>query len=213
MANALAQKLKELEKDETANKIKEDFLKKQEDAKQTNALVKSTMGDLASKLADPNSGLCKQLSDFYERRLPPGARKSSWTVEHFVTALDNEKFVQQLESAKELPMPDTSSFSQKLKDSFNMDNFKKTMKGLFQSAMHALAITMSVMALVEGGKQLHGFEIAQISISLAAEGLSLVGMGVRKLMTWGIARVKGWTRTISFFFNISTEGMKSLGRR
>ncbi|EME39177.1 hypothetical protein DOTSEDRAFT_96733, partial [Dothistroma septosporum NZE10] len=99
------------------------------------------------------------------------------------------------------------------KNFFSKDNFKKAMKGLFQSALHSLAIGLSVMALVEGGKKLHAFEIAQISITLAAEGLSLIGMAARRLITWGIARVKGWTRTIAFFFNVGLEGIQSLGRR
>lgn len=180
-------------------------------------VLKATMGELARKLADPNSGLCAELAKFYEHRLPPGQRPSSFTLQQLVTALEDQAFAKKTEALVadlDHAMGETSDkrgMWQKVKD--KMMGQEGGLKKLFQAAIHGIAIAFTALALAQGGDKIHAIQIVQCSLTLAAEGLALVGMGVRSLMTWGIGRVKGWSRMISFFFNATTEAVASVGRR
>jgi hypothetical protein len=193
--------------DPTAQKIAEDFDKREDNMHTIRADLEKNMGDILRKLADPNSGLFAQFKDYWERRLPAGQQRSSWSVEQLITAIEDEKFTKSLIDSGELP-PVEASLKTKMKEGLVTGT-----KALLQGFMHAAAIGLSVLALVEGGTNLHALETAQIAFTLAAEGLSMIGSAARRLITWGIARVKGWTRTISWFFSVSDAGMKKFGQR
>lgn len=194
-------------KDPNAQEIAKHFDDREKDHRAIRSDLEKSLGDVFRKLADPKSGLFAQFQQYWERRLPPNQQRSSWSIDQIITALDDEKFTKQLQASGEVP-PVEKSLGAKIKD-----NLVGGTRSLLQGLMHSAAIGLSVFALVEGGKQLHALELTQISICLATEGLSLVGSAARRLITWGIARVKGWTRTISWFLSVTAEGVTSLGKR